>query len=263
MPEENLEVEETQEVAEVTEETQEVESEQPEATEEDSKQKYQTKVDKRFAKLTADRYAERDARIAAEARLKALEEQLQYSKPQANQIDVNGKPTKDNFEYDEDYYEALTDWKVDQKLEAQNKRQAEQTKKQTEAQKAQEIQNTFLAEGKKVIEKYADYAVITEDLDIPLESELAQEIMECGGMGTEIMYFLGKNPDEEDRLKSLKGGRLAREIGKLEAKLATPIKKKTTKAPVPPDYSRGSKKNTGKVNLNDTSVEDFYKQRYG
>ena len=149
---------------------------------------------------------------------------------------------------------------MEKKLEAHNKTLSENTKKQTEKQKAEELQNNFVASLSAAKVKYKDYLDAVADLDIPVNSELGQNIMECGEMGSEIMYFLGKNPDEEARLLQLSGSTLARAIGKLEAKLATPIKKKTTQAPDPITPTRSNKPTGSKVNLKEASDMDFYNE---
>ena len=260
MSDEN-EVEET-EVIEETQEVAEVETEAVEETEEDKKKNYQSKVDKRIGKLTSDKYADRQRIAELEAELRTTQK---YTTPQQKQVqeEADTKPDPLNYASTEDYVDALTDWKVDKKFEAQNVRRTAQKKKDSEAQSQNELQNNFIAAANKASTKYQDYQDATADLDIDIFSDLGQNILECGEMGPEIMYFIGKNPDEGARISALKGKSLAREIGKLEAKLAAPIKKKTTNAPAPISASRGSKKTTGKVNLNDVSPADFYKARYG
>lgn len=253
-------IEETQEVAEV--ETEEAETEVVEETEEDKKKNYQSKVDKRFAKMTSDKYASERRIAELEAELKTTQI---YASPQQQQVqeEADTKPDPLNFETTEDYVDALTDWKVDKKFEAQSVRRTAQKKKDSEAQSQNELQNNFIKAQTIASEKYNDYNEATADLNIDIFSDLGQNLLKCGNSGPDIMYFICKNPEEKEKMFRLKGMDLSLEIGKLREKLAAPMKKKKTNAPAPISASRGSKKTTGKVNLNDVSPADFYKAQYG
>lgn len=256
--------EENQEVQpeEVAAETQEVQSQEegevqvePQQTEEDKEKAWKNKVQKRFDKLTARAY-EKDARIAE------LEAQLQQTQKFIQHQESNQKPVIDQFDTQEEFIEALTDWKLENKLTTQNKQQEEARKKKSEQERILELQNDFVTHSKVAMEKHKDYLEATAGLDIQIESELGQNIMECGELGPEIMYFLGKNPDIEDKLLSLKGARLSREIGKIEAKLSAPIKKKVTKAPEPITPNRTAK-TTGVPNGKKFDHSDLQRAIYG
>ena len=59
---------------------------------------------------------------SAERRIAELEGQLTDNK---RTVDVGEKPKADSFDTDEDYYEALADWKVSQKLNSMMQEQDE------------------------------------------------------------------------------------------------------------------------------------------
>ena len=60
------------------------------------------------------------------------------------------------------------------------------------------------------------------------------EAIQSSDIGPELAYYLGSNPKDADRISRLTPLSQAKEIGKIEAKLATdPPMKKTTSAPAP------------------------------
>src|SRR5437763_1028944 len=84
-----------------------------------------TGVQKRIDKLTARNYQleeaadqERQANADLRARLERLEQSVAGRKAEPTVAEPAGKPKEDDFKVFADYQEALTDWKVDQKLAA-------------------------------------------------------------------------------------------------------------------------------------------------
>jgi hypothetical protein len=60
------------------------------------------------------------------------------------------------------------------------------------------------------------------------------ETIQSSDIGPELAYYLGSNPKDADRIARLSPLSQAKEIGKIEAKLAAePPMKKTTSAPAP------------------------------
>jgi hypothetical protein len=60
------------------------------------------------------------------------------------------------------------------------------------------------------------------------------ETIQASDIGPEVAYYLGSNPKEADRIAKLSPYLQAKEIGKIEAKLAeNPPVKKSSSAPTP------------------------------
>jgi hypothetical protein len=60
------------------------------------------------------------------------------------------------------------------------------------------------------------------------------ETIQSSDVGPELAYYLGSNPKEADRISRMTPFSQAKEIGKIEAKLAdNPPVKRTTSAPAP------------------------------
>jgi hypothetical protein len=69
------------------------------------------------------------------------------------------------------------------------------------------------------------------------------ETIQSSDIGPDLAYYLGTHPNEASRISRLSPILQAKEIGKLEAKIASePVLKKTTSAPPPiaPISGRGS-----------------------
>ena len=81
--------------------------------------------------------------------------------------------------------------------------------------------------------KYDDFEQVAYNPKLPVTETMAQTI-QSSEIGPDVIYWLGSNPKEADRIARLSPLLQAREIGKIEARLASnPPAKKTTTAPAP------------------------------
>lgn len=81
--------------------------------------------------------------------------------------------------------------------------------------------------------KYDDFEQVAYNPQLPVTDVMAQTI-QASEFGPDVIYYLGLNPKEADKIARLNPLLQAREIGKIEAKLASnPPAKKTTTAPAP------------------------------
>lgn len=176
-------------------------------------------------------------------------------------IEVLGKPKADSFDSHEDYVDALTDWKIEQREKA-NEQKAKENQVRTEFQKKGEAFQTRIAEFKK---SASDFDELMEDvsIDVPVH---VQEIFLTSENGPALMYELAKNQKELERISKLSPMSAALEMGKIEAKFtkssdsSTPTK--TTKAPEP-IKTVGSKGGSIKKSIDDPSLtqREFEKLR--
>lgn len=145
---------------------------------------------------------------------------------------VEGKPSENDFQTHAEFLEALTDWKVDQKLKVSK---SEETVKAVKEQQTKALQE-FETKQKDFIAKTPDWdEVMAEAADINANDAVIAEIIQSG---PELKYFLCKNPDEVERLNKLGPLALAREVGRIESRFTTSPEKppvKTTSAPAPPN----------------------------
>ena len=81
--------------------------------------------------------------------------------------------------------------------------------------------------------KYDDFEQVAYNPKLPVTETMAQTI-QASEIGPDVIYWLGSNPKEAERIARLSPLLQAREIGKIEARLASnPPAKKTSTAPAP------------------------------
>ncbi len=82
-------------------------------------------------------------------------------------------------------------------------------------------------------EKYEDFEQVAYNPKLPITDVMAETI-QASDIGPDVAYYLGTNPQEATRISRLTPFLQAKEIGKIEAKLAdNPPAKRTTSAPAP------------------------------
>jgi len=225
-------------------------------------------VQKRINKLTARNYGlkkqlkEAEKQIAELSNIKGekelIEEIAEHSKT---------KPVKAEFESYEDYVEAKSKWDIREAL--LDERKKEKAKEPEKKEDPDEEHEEIFKAGR---EAYEDFEEIVRNPKLELSETMFLAALESDSTH-EILYHLGKNPEESARIFALSPVQQAREIGKLEMALAKeepptqeekePEKvvdlseqrkpeepKKTTEAPPPIESVHGksvTKKDPGKM----------------
>lgn len=203
-------------------------------------------------------------------RRKALEgftdkPQKQDQKPKAEDAPPK-KPDPKDFETYDEYSEALTDWKVDEKLrKAEETRQADAKQaqfKETQRTKVQRYEEG-IAEAQKA---YEDFDEVIEDYDGPLTIGMQQALLDSD-MGPQVAYHIAKNPKLGEKMAGMTILQINKEVAKIEARLERQAKgkgegtatKKTSKSPPPIDPVKGSSKS--RKSPDDQSYEEYLKER--
>lgn len=131
-------------------------------------------------------------------------------------------PVADSFTDPEEYAQALALQKA-QELVAQRDAAKQQA----------EIMEAYADSEEKVRDKYDDYDQVARNPNVPITEVMAEAIY-ASDVGPEVAYYLGTNIKEAARISRLSPFLQAKEIGKIEAKLASdPPVKKTSNAPAP------------------------------
>jgi len=132
---------------------------------------------------------------------------------------------------------------VDAYAEALAERKAEELLARREADKQKfELVEAYQDREEEARGKYDDFEQVAYNPKLPITAAMAEAIQESD-VGPDVAYYLGSNPREADRISRLSPLSQAKEIGKIEAKIATaPVLKKTTSAPPPiaPISGRGT-----------------------
>lgn len=132
------------------------------------------------------------------------------------------KPVSSQFDDYDQYLDALTDWKMEQR---EAKAKAAQSKSEAQERSAKFQKN--LMEG---TEKYEDFDEIARNPDLPITQDMVNALFDCDH-AADIAYYLGQNIQETRRIALLSPIAVAREIGKLEARFVGPPPKTKTNAP--------------------------------
>jgi hypothetical protein len=229
--------------ANVLTQTQDVADPSPAVVETDAASDKPKGVQKRLDELTRNwREAER-----REAALLALLQQ-QRTAPEAPQPTADDKPkTLADFEYDEGKFQAYIFDQAEKRAADAAKREltAAQEREATERRKA-----SFRSRSAEFAKTVEDFDSVARNPDLPISADMA-EVIQDSDDGPALLYHLGKNPDIAEKIAQLPPKAAARELGKIEARLAYEREKakpeKVSKAPPPPPKVEGA--NPGNLNV--------------
>jgi len=225
----------------VAEEDQSEPKEAEKEANQEGERKQNPKLEKRFSEITKQReearqeaQKEREARMALEQRLSALEQQ----KPEKVNVDQEPQPSQFNDAFE--YAKALAEYSTEKAL-AERDRQVAQAKEQEAQHKIIESWAQKVQEAKAELPDFDDMVASS---DVVVNNDVRDAILESD-VGPKILYHLAENSDLAKRISGLSTNAALREIGKLEARFeAKPEVKQTapvvkSKAPTPIQPIRG------------------------
>jgi len=148
-------------------------------------------------------------------------------------------PKPEHFNNTEAYADALAERKAEELLQ---RREMERQQRET--------LDAYHEREEDARTKYDDFEQVAYNPALPITTVMAQTI-QASDIGPELAYYLGANPKEAERISRLSPFLQAKEIGKVEAKLADnpPVKRSST-APSP--ISPVSAKSTGSPSYDTT-----------
>lgn len=237
------------------------ESKEPEAKEPEEEAK---KPEPKDEKTEADKRAERKAynqqkaweRLVEEkAMLKAKVELYEQQTAQQQKSQASGRPARDSYGSDEDYVDALTDWKLEQKFGTYKE-------ELTRTQSTSKIQDEWVSKISKARQDYPDYDdVLADSREHHVNPEVV-EVLQSSDLGGDVTYYLAKHLDELEKLNGMDSLAVARYVGRLEEKIGrerSSIKSHpVSKAPAPIKPASPSSASSIK-SLEDMSMEEYVK----
>jgi len=157
-------------------------------------------------------------RLAREQRKWEREQALRSAEKQVVPVDL---PSPDQFQSPNDYAEFI-------------RMEADKLVQQREAAKQQsQVLESYQEREEMARDKYDDFEQVAYNPNLPITNVMAETIQHSD-IGPDLAYYLGSNPKDAERISRLSPYMQAKEIGKIEAKLAdNPPVKKTTSAPAP------------------------------
>ena len=197
-----------------------------------------------------ERQHEIDQRVAAEL----AQRERQQQPP------INDAPKRENFESLEEYLEAKADWKVEQKLrERDAEYEARDRQRQAQAH-AETLEQSWRQRVDKAAEQYKDFAdVVLRNDDLPITQVMGQAIRSTDNV-TDLAYFLGKNPEEAERISTLDAVNQVFELGRISATLKTDPKPISKAAP-PIEPVKGGRSGTNDIYDPSLSFEQYKRLR--
>jgi hypothetical protein len=176
--------------------------------------------EKTFTQKELDMLIERRVRKERQNAAKAAQD---LAKLQAEmQARSANPPAPDDFENAHAYAEALAEQKAQQLM----------LRREAERQQAAVLE-AYQDREEDARGKYDDFEQVAYNPNLPVTDYMAQAI-QASDIGPDVIYHLGSNPKEAHRIANLPPILQAKEIGKIEAKLAAdPPAKRTSTAPAP------------------------------
>jgi len=218
-------------------------------------------VQKRLDELTRNWRDEQRAREATQRQLTealetmkrlaegkpAVEAKADADDPEPAEPDVKGYTDQERYNTDyRAYLKQMARWEGRQEFKSQQKRQAEETSKRTREEQARKSSETYLSHATKARTKYPDYDDVTGANTNPalvVTHAMADAIVEMGETGPDVAYYLGKNPEESQRIANLSPRAQFLELGAIKATLKSETTKPSVsqaKPPIKPLQSGGS-----------------------
>ena len=192
--------------------------ENAESTPEVAESQTETTEEKKYSQAEID--AMIGKRLAREQRKWEREQQQRAAETQI--VKAPSTASADQFESPEAYAEALAYQKAEELIA---KREA--------AKQQSAVLESYQEREEQARDKYDDFEQVAYNPKLPITNVMAETI-QSSDIGPELAYYLGSNPKEADRISRMTPLSQAKEIGKIEAKLASaPPIKKTTSAPAP------------------------------
>lgn len=143
-------------------------------------------------------------------------------------VDVGERPTREQFDWDDEAYDKAIDEWNERRLHAQQ--QAEQPN-DLQAEAKQDVQK--LTTGLTTL-SYADAQEVTQSATEALTAEQQFVIASAAKEPAKLLYALGKNPDRLKALLDIRNPvKFIAEVARMETQMTT-----RTKTPVPPESVR-------------------------
>jgi hypothetical protein len=168
----------------------------------------------RISELVNQRNESKAKADAAERRAAELETRIKELQARPDPIKEEPRPSRDKFASDDQYLDALAEWKANQVIAKREKEKAE-----AEAKEAQEaLAKAWVRRQKQAMAEIDDYSEVIGKSEIALPGHLHQAILESD-IGPHLAYYFAKHPDEAKRFASMTPTTALRQLGKLEDQL--------------------------------------------
>ncbi len=167
---------------------------------------------------------------------RGIAEARQSQSPAATALAADAKPQPNQYKSYDEYVEALTDWKTEEKLTARELARASQDRRQSEDSKATErvsrVAERLIADAKDV----ADFDEVMETItapNFPISSAM-RDYLEEADRPALVAQWLSENQDKAKLIYGMNSAQVVRELDKVAATFAPkPVRSSSAPPPVP------------------------------
>lgn len=182
----------------------------------------------------------------------------------------NPRPKREAFDDPNAYETALVEWagkvaaaaataSVEAKAETKRKADTDAATAAETEQRNTEVREAFSKRREDFITDHPDYEDIAESDDIVISIPMAAVIMNDED-GPAIAYYLGKNPDEAERISKLSPARVGSELGRIAARINAKPVVQTKPKPITP-LRTGANPASTRTDPNDESMDAYAARR--
>lgn len=185
----------------------------------------------RIAEVIAQRKVAEEEAARAKRETEELRAKLESLSVKAEPTEPGDKPQRTKFASDDEYIEALADWKAKQAIAAREKAQAE-AQARAEFETIERAWNKQCEAAKAELDDFEE-AIGAAEVTI---SDVLVTALKESEYGAKLLYFLAKHPDELRQMNRLRPIAAVKHLAKLEAELMSPGE--TTDKPKPVERSK-------------------------
>lgn len=166
------------------------------------------------------------------------------------------KPLRYLYDDEDTFFEALTDWKLDQRAIKEQESNQKKEIKSSADKKVHTMQTGVVSMNTKGVEAYEDYEdVVLKNDTLRISIPMAEALVEMKG-GELVAYYLGKNPARSKAISDMSIYKQSVALRSIERQLTKPAIKKVSKAPAPTKKIKnvgttGVKKDPSKMNMDE------------
>ncbi len=212
-------------------------------------------VKKTVNRATRQKYEFKTKAETLEVEIKQLKEDLAKKDVKT----LGERPKLDDFDSEEDFHLALSDWNYDKRRGEELTQNQENTNKsqQETAQREHEAKiDTMFDKGADKFNNFA--AVVTSVPGDLFRQEVISAIVEADN-SADVAHFLASNLQEAEKISNMNGTQRAIAIGQISLRLATPTPKTPSKTPEP--ITPGGGNNNGAVDDSKLTDDEWFAKR--
>jgi hypothetical protein len=186
-------------------------------------------VQRRINVLTAEKY---EYKARAELAERMLREKS-ASASSSESVPSNGEPSRDAFDTDAEYEDAVVDYRIEQKV-------SKAVAKQLQKEQTEKTVETWEQRKNAAKKEMPDYDEVMQESTTRLSPAMEEAILSSEN-GAHLAYYLAKNPKKAAEIFKLSPSETGRMIGIIEATLKPQSRKGVSGAPPPVNPVAGNR----------------------